>query len=603
MTYGGTQGATRYSATRALNRGNVGRLKEVWRINVRDSVDLARPDCRNCPVQSRRFEATPVMRRGRLFVSTPMGRLYALSANSGRPLWVFDAHVDQSFVYPEGFTTRGVALWEDSSDTPCSHRVFLGTVDGRITALDVESGAPCRAFGVNGIVESDGTTEARDQSGVSLTSPVAVVNDVVVVGGALRKGGSRLGSALGTVRAYDARTGALRWRFGQDVDQRGMSAWSILTADAARDLVFVPTSSATPQFVGRQRAGRNPGASAVVALRASTGELVWEFQTAHHDLWDYDVAAPPMLVTLRRGDGAVPAVVVGTKSGMIFVLDRLTGRPLYPVTERPVPSTTLPGEESWPTQPFPDPAFRLHSERLTPDSAFGLTAEDRAACRQDIAQLENRGLFTPPSTKETLVWPGFWGGINWDGLAWDPENSTLIVAQKRLAMTIQLIDTATIANTRARPGAEVFLQAGSPYAAIRRPLIAPDGTPCNPPPWSELIAFTLGDTVKERWRVPLGRVPWLRHLKGSEQWGSLTFGGALVTGGGLVFIASGQDDVIRAYDIERGAVLWSAQLPAGGQAAPMTYVIDGRQYVVIVAGGRGNIGTPGDWVVAYALPE
>jgi quinoprotein glucose dehydrogenase len=384
---------------------------------------------------------------------------------------------------------------------------------------------------------------------------------------------------------------------------RGSNA-SVITVDTARDLVFLPTATAAPDFFGGTRPGMNELANSVVALRASTGALVWAYQVVHHDLWDYDIAAPPMLISLRRAGSEVPAVVVGTKTGMLFVLDRSTGAPLLPVTERTVPASDVPGEATWPTQPFPDALPALQGNRLTADSAFGITREDQAYCRAMLGRLRNEGLFTPPSLRGSVEWPGQWGGINWDGLAWDPTHQLVITPVRRLAMMIKLHrrEDGLRAQGDSSPGREILPQFGTPYFATRGPLVSPSGTPCTPPPWGELVAIDLA-SAGVRWRRPLGRVPWLAGERHSASWGSLVFGGSLVTGGGLVFIGASQDDGFRAFDIDTGELLWETTLPAGGQAAPMSYQYRGRQYVVIAAGGRGSVGTPGDWVVAFALPE
>jgi quinoprotein glucose dehydrogenase len=298
-------------------------------------------------------------------------------------------------------------------------------------------------------------------------------------------------------------------------------------------------------------------------------------------------------------------VIVGTKTGMIFVLDRETGVPVFHVEERSVPPSDVPGELAWPTQPFSLQPPPLLGTRLTPDSAFGVEAAERAFCRDAIAWLRADGMFTPPSLQGTLEWPGFWGGINWDGMAWDPERQRIVTTLKRVAMVVRLHERNDLeATSDAREGREYLRQDGARYAASRGPLIAPSGNPCSPPPWGSIVAIDLSDTEASlRWNLPLGSVPWLSRFSGYRAWGSLVFGGPLTTAGGLVFVAASQDDKLRAFDIDTGQLLWEHQLPAGGQATPMTYVLDGKQYVVIAAGGRAGVGSPGDWIVAFALPD
>jgi len=578
-----------------------------------------------------RFETTAVMRRRTLYVSTPFNRVLALDPIDGTVRWTFAPHIARTPTNPEGFVSRGVAVWVDTlarESSSCATRVFLATLDARLIALDGLKGHRCPDFGRDGALDlAQGAGIAGEDavaSNLAVTSPPVIVRDLVVVGSAVRETVGA-GTASGVVRAYDARTGVMRWAFDPIPRERSVAAWhhwdaaeastvtggnvwSLITVDPQRELVFLPTASAAPDFFGGRRAGRNDFANSVVALHARTGAVAWSFQVVHHDLWDYDVAAQPVLAELQRDTGVIPVVIVGTKSGMIFVLHRETGEPVIPVEERAVPSSDVAGETAWPTQPFPASPPPLLGTGLTPDSMFGVTAEERAFCRAAAEALRNEGIFTPPSLRGTLQWPGFWGGINWDGMAWDPVRQRLITTLKRVAMVVRLHardgTTERVATPEALGVGEVLLQPGAPYFATRAPLIAPSGTPCSPPPWGALVAVDLDATVaRVAWQRPLGTVPWLSEHSQYRAWGSLTFGGPLVTAGGVVFVAASQDGKFRAFDVDDGAQLWEHQLPAGGQASPMTYVIDGRQYVVIAAGGRSGIGAPGDWVVAFALPE
>ena len=639
--YAGDAYGSKYSPLREINRSNVGRLDIAWMVRTgefqsqaRDSASGARPDegsthfgpgvlpsCRSC-----RFEATALMVTGTLYISTPFNRVLALDPATGNTRWTFDPRVDVTRAFAEGLTSRGVSSWRDSEGSmsrSCARRIFFATVDARLYALDAPSGLPCRSFGDSGFVRLDvdvGLNQSHvEPSQYAVTSPPAIIDDLVVVGSAVSKGW-RGDIASGVVRAYDARTGELRWSFDPiprsedhpswelwtpDMARStgGANVWSIISTDVERDLVFLPIGSAAPESYGGGRLGRNDFANSLVALRASTGKLVWSFQTVHHDLWDYDVAAQPVLVNLRRDGREIPAVIVANKAGMIFVLHRETGRPLLPVAERGVPASDVEGEVTWPTQPFPSKAPLLHGSLLTPDSAFGINDADRAFCRARIGGLRNEGTFTPPSLQGSVVWPGYWGGINWDGIAWHPDRQLIVTTVKRLATVVQLHPRAAQSQLGdTQPGLHRMPQYGTPYSMSRGPLVARSGVPCTPPPWGSLVAAApaAGSTS---WQRPLGRVPWLAHLPNSDTWGSILFGGPLVTAGGLVFIAASQDDRFRAFDIDSGALLWEYELPAGGQAAPMTYRYRGRQYVVIAAGGRAGIGSPGDWIVAFALPK
>jgi len=326
----------------------------------------------------------------------------------------------------------------------------------------------------------------------------------------------------------------------------------------------------------------------------------------HHDLWDYDVPAQPVLVNLTRDGKPIPAVVVATKMGHLYVLHRETGAPLFPVEERAVPKSTVPGEEASPTQPFPVRPRPLVPARLTADDAWGMDASERDACRARIARLRSEGIFTPPSLEGTVIFPGYAGGMNWSSVSHDPLRGLIIANTNRVAFAVTLVPRDRYERERttgARPGREFGAQRGTPYGMYREALLSPRGLPCNPPPWGALTAVDLA-TGDVRWEVPLGSSPELSTLAEARDWGSLNFGGSLATAGGLVFIAAGRDTLLRAFDVESGKVLWSGDLPASAQATPMTYrTRNGKQFFVIAAGGHSALRTKmGDYVVAFALP-
>jgi quinoprotein glucose dehydrogenase len=370
-----------------------------------------------------------------------------------------------------------------------------------------------------------------------------------------------------------------------------------MSADVNAGLVFVPTGSASPDFYGGERKGDNRYANSVTALRAQTGELVWSFQVVHHDLWDYDVASQPVLVDVKRDGNTMAAVLVNTKMGHVFLLDRKTGKPLFSVDEKRVPASDVPGETASPTQPF-SAIDALVPNRLTVDDAFGIDEAGRKWCREQIAVLRSDGIFTPPSLKGTLVFPGNVGGVAWGGPAYDPVRGWMIVNTNRLATVVRLIPRADVDKTRRSTGEnrlsyEFGRQEGTPYAMVRAPLITPDKVPCNPPPFGALTAVDL-TTGRKVWEVPLG------VYKGQP--GTPNLGGPLATAGGLVFIAATMDNRFRAFDVATGKTVWETELPAAGHATPMTYVMKGKQYVVISAGGHGKLGTKmGDSVIAFGL--
>ncbi len=616
--YGGDPGGSRYSPLTEINRGNVTRLRVAWTYRT-GALQPESPSNRKAA-----FEATPILAEGALYFSTPFNHVIALDPETGRELWTYDPKVDRNQSYSE-VTSRGVSSWLDSNrkaDEPCRHRIFTGTIDARLIALDGKTGRPCEDFGTGGVVDLTRDVNLKDRGDYQVTSPPAVIGGLVITGSSM--GDNRAADVeRGVVRAFDARSGALRWSWdpiprdparntweGDSAGRTGgANAWSVISADPERGLVFVPTSSPSPDFYGGERRGSNVYANSVVALRAATGKVAWHFQVVHHDLWDYDVAAQPALITVQRNGRAVPAVAVATKIGHLFVLDRETGRPLFPVTERPAPRSTVKGEEAWPTQPFPALPPPIAPQKLAADDAWGATPADRDWCRQRIASLRSEGLFTPPSLEGTVVFPGNAGGAHWGGMAWDPVRGLAIVNTNRLATMVRLIPRDELPRVRAaadnnRMRGEFGRQAGTPYAMYREILLAPSGIPCNPPPWGALAAFDLNSGAR-RWEVPLGAVAKFGPVS-ELALGSPNFGGAIVTGGGLVFIAAAMDTYLRAFDVDNGKEFWKAELPASAQATPMTFRLrdGGRQFVVIAAGGHAKLGTKmGDAVVAFALQE
>jgi quinoprotein glucose dehydrogenase len=617
--YGRDAGGTRFSPLDQINRSNVARLEVAWTYRTGET------EPQWATVEETSFEATPIVVDSTLFLSTPLGRVIALDPATGAERWTFDPRIDRSITYGD-FTNRGVSTWWDSTaapGSPCQRRILVATIDGRLIALDAGTGRPCAGFGEGGTVylKSRLRVPPFEEAAYEVTSPPAVVNGVIITGSAVGDN-SNLAPASGEVQAFDARTGVPLWRWdpipqdssdpayatwrnGSARTTGAANVWSVIAADAERDLVFVPTSSPAPDYYGGRRPGANRYGNSIVALRVRTGEVAWDFQTVHHDLWDYDNASPPALVTMTHDGRAVPAVLQATKTGMLFVLDRETGRPVFPVEERPVPATNVPGDEAWPTQPFTAGIEPLSPHRLEVEDAWGVTPEERAACQRMLAGLRNDGPFTPPDFKGTLVLPSNIGGAHWGGLAFDPGNQIAVVPVNRIAAWVQLMDADTLTEDEAdraeeRTGLEYTHMGGTPYVMRRGFVLSPGGLPCTPPPWGALVAVSLR-TGARLWEVPLGSMP---NPSGEPpappEWGSPNLGGPIATAGGLVFIGATLDRNFRAFDIETGQVLWSTNLPAGGKATPMTYAIRGRQFVVIAAGGGDRFGV-GDHVIAFAL--
>lgn len=608
--YGRDPGGARDSPLADIDRSNVKSLEVAWTFRTgHGSVETA-----NEP----RFETTPIVVDGTLYLTTPLGELIALDPATGRQRWRFDPKSRRDAHYGD-FANRGVSTWLDpkaAEGALCRRRIFLATIDARLFAVDGETGQACRDFGRRGKIDlRKGLRHAPFEfAAYEVTSPPLVIGDLVVTGSAIADN-SRIAPASGEVRAFDVRTGSLRWRWdpipqdskdpahaswagGSSKATGGANVWSIMVADPGRGLVFAPTSSPAPDYFGGLRPGDNRYANSIVALRAATGEVAWHFQTVHHDLWDYDNAAPPALVSIRRDGKEVPAVLQATKSGMLYVLHRETGEPLFAVEERAVPKSDVARERASATQPFSTIALSPHG--LEDRELDFLAPADRAACLDAIGGLRNEGIFTPPSERGTVVRPSNIGGAHWGGLAVDADRQIAVVPVNTIAAMVQLMpegfdhDAAEEESDRLRLGYQYTHMEGTGYVMRRRILRAPSGAFCSPPPWGALVAIDLASGGK-LWDVPLGT------MADGKVPGSPNLGGPIVTAGGLVFIGATLDKVLRAFDVATGNELWSAELPAGARATPITYRIGGRQFVVIAAGG-GEVFGEGDSLIAFALP-
>jgi len=607
----------RYSRLTQVNTQNVSKLKVAWIFHTGDVSDGKHGKQRSG------FEATPILVDGLLIFTTGFNRVIAVNAETGTLQWAYDPKIDPTWDYGDALVNRGVATWLDAARIAqaggaCRRRIYEASLDARLIALDAATGIPCSDFGDKGEVS------LRDvplymPGRYHMTSPPAVIDDLVVVGSAINDN-NRVDMPSGVVRAFDARTGALRWSWDpiEKNDQASAgsantaktwqtgagNAWSVMAVDIERDLIFVPTGSASPDYYGGLRLGDDKWADSIVALRGKTGKFVWGFQLVHHDLWDYDSAAPPLLAVLQRAEKQIPVVIQGNKTGLLFVLNRETGVPVFPVEERPVPQSDVPGEVTSPTQPFPVAPPALVPQRLSADAVFSVNPVDHSTCQTWIRSFRNEGIFTPPSLQGTLVIPGNIGGMTWSGYAFDPERDLLVVPTNNIAGVAKLIprDKLEEAAQTGEDG-DYARQTGAPYGRYRRLLQSASDLPCTPPPWGTLTAVDMNQgTIK--WQVPLGSMQYFGGGHEPLPPGSIGFGGPIITASGLAFIAGTFDPYLRAFDVQTGKELWKAQLPASGNATPMTYSVKGKQYLVIAAGGHPKITEEAlnDALVAFTLP-
>jgi len=614
--YGGDAGGNRFSALSEITPANVDDLEEAWVYSTGDMEK--RPEA----VKVSAFEGTPILVEGSLIVCTPFNEIVALNPGTGVEMWRFDPGIATDYRPGNQFACRGVSYWRDglaAAESSCASRVFMGTADSRLISVDARTGAACSGFGDNGQVKIDPGMDLLSRGEFQMTSPPVLVGDIVIVGSAISDN-QRADAPKGTVRAFDARTGAPRWTF--DPVARGAAeqpgswlngsaertghanVWAPMSVDEKRGWVFLPTSSPSPDFFGGERPGDNRYANSVVALDGATGEVQWHFQTVHHDIWDYDLPAQPSLVTLQRPDGPLDAVVQVTKTGFVFVLNRENGEPIFGVEERSVPQDGPEGEWLSPTQPYPVAPPPLVPQTITAEEGWGITPYDEGWCEDAIASYKSQGLFTPPSTEGTLLVPFTGGGANWGGMAYNAETQLMYINTSRAIHVVTLIPAEDFAEAdAANPTQEISAQAGTRWAMKREMLRSPFGLPCNPPPFGMLHAIDLSDGTI-RWESILGTVEDIAPLPIPWALGTPSFGGPLVTSSGVLFIGAAMDNYLRAFDATTGEELWAGRLPAGGQATPMTYEWEGRQYVVIAAGGHSfSTTTPGDEIIAFALPE
>jgi len=606
--YGNDKGGHRFSSADQINADNVRELDIAWLFSTGDVQSKSRGMERSIA------EGTPILVDDLLIFCTPFNDVIALDPENGTERWRFEANIDLDQRPANEFVCRGVAHWR-SSDTSarCASRIFMGTNDGRLIAIDAESGEACPDFGVKGQVVLDVGMELVWPGEFQITSPPVVIGDTVVVGSAISDN-VRVAAPHGTVRAFDARTGEPKWDFDPipretgNADWQGTqppveghaNAWAPMSVDVERSLIFVATSSPSPDFFGGLRKGDNRHANSVVALNAESGAIHWAYQIVHHDVWDYDLPAQPGLYTVWREGQAHDVVAQVTKTGHVFVLNRDTGEPFLPVRELPMPVSDIEGEVLSPTQPIPDAPPPLVPSHIIPGDEFGLTWFDKRYCSKQFDELRAEGLFTPPSRGGTLFMPFTGGGANWGGAAYDPRRNLLVINMSNLSHVISLLPNEEIDAVREfYHDQQVSPMRGAPYAMRRGLVMSQIDLPCTPPPWGIIAGVDLesGEIV---WRRALGTLEDMANLP--LEVGTPTYGGPIATSGDVIFIASTMDYYLRALSTETGEELWRGRLPTSGNATPMTYMWKDRQYVVVYAGGSSRLGVPlDDKLIAFAL--
>ncbi|MCA6124135.1 pyrroloquinoline quinone-dependent dehydrogenase [Bradyrhizobium sp. WSM 1704] len=602
--WGGDCGGQRFSELTQITPENVGTLLRAWEFRTGD-LETRPPEV----MKRTKFETTPLFVEDSLIFCTAFNEVIALDPGTGAQKWRYDPKISIAQRPANRYVCRGVAYWVDDrapEGAACRSRIFTGTNDVRVVALDARTGKPCADFGTGGEIRIDAGMKLEWPGEFQITSAPVTGRGVVVVGSAIADN-RRVDAPLGAVRAFDARTGAPRWSFDpllhDGVAAGHSNVWAPMSVDEARGLVFLPTTSPSPDFWGGNRPGNDEHGNSVVALRIETGELAWAFQTVHHDVWDYDLPAQPTLARIDTGDGQRDVVIQPTKQGFVFVLDRDTGKPVWPVEERAVPQDGAEGEMLSPTQPFPTHVPPLLPQRITSDDAFGLVpGYERAACEKLLGQLRNEGLYTPPSTQGTVVYPMTGGGVNWGGAAFDPVNQILYANVSHAVHIVTLIPREQARGFNPPPGHDFGRQDGSPFAMSRAVAKSPLGTLCNKPPWGETVAVDL-KAGKILWHATVGTSEDLAPLGIALRTGTPLVNGVAITAGGLVFTGA-MDAYLRAFDAKSGRELWLGRLPVPGVANPMTYLWKGEQYVAIGAGGHSEAGTSiGDSVVAFRLPR
>lgn len=626
--YGKDSGGGHYSKASEITPENVHNLERAWVHRSGDFQDGANTRGTISNEIQTSFQATPLLVDETLYYCTPFNRVFALNPETGQEKWIFDPEVD-----PAGRplkTCRGLSSWKDSNKNQadvCYHRIVGITMDVELFSIDGKTGKLCDDFGNKGIVNLRKGLGNHPDTYYWSSSPPAIIGDKLIVGGSVIDNLS-INIPGGVVRAYDIRTGELIWYWdpippgkeavldddGNHLYQRGTAnVWSIISTDPDLNMIYLPTGNASPDYYGGHRKGLDYYNSSVVALNADTGEVVWHFKTVYHDVWDYDVPSQPTFYDVEKDGKIIKALAQTTKMGLVFLLNRETGEPIFPVEERKVPQGSLEGENLSKTQPFPTKPLPLNPINFDPDEAYGFTFWDRGYCKRTAKKLRNEGLYTPPSLQGSIHYPSAIGGNNWGGPAIDHSRNVMVVNTMNLASLIVMIprkdcnkslEELAINDTQARFTA-IEQNEGIPYCNLRSMgFFSPLGVPCTKPPWGTLTAVDL-NTGDHLWNVPLGTSKDIAPFPFWWIKGAPNIGGPTVTASGVTFIGATSDHYLRAFNTETGEELAKFRLPTGAHATPMTYTNEqGKQFVVIAAGGHWAIGTPAsDHLIAFALPE
>lgn len=616
--WGNTTHGDRFAALDQINKQNVNQLEVAW---VAHTGDIPQSNGSGAEDQN-----TPLQIGDTLFVCTPYSKVLALDVDSGKEKWRYDSKATA----PNWQRCRGLGYYEEAQaavvptaqPAACPRRLFLPTTDARLIAINADNGQPCADFGDNGSVDlSVGMGEVKPGYYQQTSTPL-VAGNVVVVGGRVADNYST-GEPPGVVRAYDVHTGKLAWAWdpgnpaitglppeGQTYTRGTPNVWSAMSYDARLNLIYLPTGNATPDFfAGERTALDDKYSSSIVAVDATTGQVRWHYQTTHHDLWDFDLPAQPLLYDLPDGKGGTTPVLVQTsKQGMIFMLNRETGEPVAKVEERPVPAGHVEGERYSPTQPYSVGMPMIGNQTLTESDMWGATPVDLLICRIEFKAMRHEGVYTPPGLDRSLQFPGSLGGMNWGSVSVDPNNGLMFVNDMRLGLANYMVPRAKVAKNASGIEMGIVPMEGTPYGAMRERFLSPLGIPCQKPPFGTMSAVDL-KSGKLVWQVPVGTVqdtgPLGIRMHMPIPIGMPTLGASLSTQSGLLFFAGTQDFYLRAFDTATGSEIWKARLPVGSQSGPMTYVSPktGKQYIVINAGGARQSPDRGDYIIAYALPD